>query len=77
MVLDGSRSFHVLITTSQDDEVPRSQNFHRISTKIKVLSNFVGISFDYLELLSDSKNYLAPFVDKVFELVILLGSRRF
>ena len=77
MVLDGSRSFHVLITTSQDDEVPRSQNFSQNFHQIKVLSNFVGISVDYLELLSDSKNYLALFVDKFFELVILLGSRRF
>ena len=24
---DGSRSFHVSITTSQEDEMPRSQNF--------------------------------------------------
>ena len=77
MVLDGSRSFHVLITTSQDEENPSVRIFHRISTEIKVLSNFVGISDDCLELLSDSKNYLALLVEKFFELVILFGCRRF
>ena len=76
MVLDGWR-FHVLITTSQEDEIPGSQNFSQNFHQIKVLSNFVGISDDWLELLSDSKNYLALLVDKLFEVVILFGCRRF
>ena len=44
-------------TRSEEDEMPGSRRiFHRISTEIKVLSNFLGISDVCLEMLRNSKN---------------------